>query len=74
MTTYILSTAVTPSGKKNSNSSFIDVISSVVSRPSNVFCSCGLLAKFSLWPEGTDPALRGREGRREAKRVTGGMT
>jgi hypothetical protein len=74
MTTYLLPTCPTLLGKKNRGRGLVNVISVVVPRPSSVSCSCGLLAKFRSWREGTDPALRGREGRREAKRVTGGTT
>lgn len=74
MTTYLLPTCPTLLGKKNRGRGLVDVISAVVSRLSGVSCSCGSLAKFRRWREGTDPALRGRGGRREAKRVTGGVT
>ena len=72
--TYLLPTCPTLLGKKNRGRGFVNVISAVVSRSSSVFYSCGLMAKFRPWREGTDPALRGREGRREAKRATGGET
>ncbi len=73
MTIYLLSAPPTPLGKKNSGRGIVNVISVVVPRPSNISCSWRLMAKFRPWREGTDPAMRGRERRREAKRVTGGM-
>ena len=73
MTTYHLPTCPTLLGKKNRGRGFVNVISAVVSRPSSVLCSWRSMAKFRSWREGTDPALRGREGRREARRATGGM-
>lgn len=74
MTVYLLPTPPTLLGKKNGVRGFVGVISVVVPRPSYVSCSCGLLAKFRLWREGTDPALRGLEWRRNAWRVTGDAT
>lgn len=74
MTTYLLPTCPTLLGKKNRGRGLVDVISVVVPRPSNISCSWWMMAKFRSWREGTDPAKRGREGRREAKRVTGGTT
>lgn len=74
MTTYIASTSGISSGEKNSNRGFIDVISSVVSRPSIILYSCRSMAKFSLWPEGTDPALRGRKGRWGTWQIMRGIT
>ncbi|KJF16634.1 hypothetical protein AXFE_24960 [Acidithrix ferrooxidans] len=72
--TYLLPTCPTLLEKRNRGRGFVNVISVVVPRPSSVFYSCRSLAKFRPWREGTDPALRGHEGRREAKRVTGGPT
>ena len=73
MTTYHLPTCPILLEERNRGRGFVNVISAVVSRLSGVSCSCGSLAKFRSWWEGTDPALRGREGRREARRATGGM-
>jgi hypothetical protein len=74
MTIYLLLPCPTLLGKKNRGRGFVNVISVVVPRPSNVSCSWRLIAKFRSWREGTDPAMRGREGRQEAKRVTGGRS
>ncbi len=74
MTIYSLRTLSTLLGETNSGREIVNVISVVVPRPSNISCSWRLMAKFRSWREGTDPAKRGREGRREAKRVTGGRS
>lgn len=74
MTTYMLSTSAISSGKDNSNWGFIDVISIVVSRPSIICCLYRSLAKFCCWPEGTDPAWRGRKGRWGTWQIKQGIT
>ena len=73
MTIYFLPTSPTQLEKKNRGRGFVVVISTVVPRPLNALCSWRWLAKFRSWREGTDPAMRGREGRRKARRATGGM-
>ncbi len=73
MITYFPTTFSALLGKKNRGRGFGDVISAVVSRPPSVSHSRSSLAKFRSWREGTDPAMRGREGRRKARRATGGM-
>ncbi len=74
MTTYLLPTSTTLLEKKNGGRGFVVVISTVVPRPWNCMCAWRPLAKLRLWREGTDPALRGREGRRKVQLVTGGAT
>ena len=74
MTTYFPRTLPTLVWEKHGGRGLVDVISVVMSGPSNISCSWWLMAKFRSWREGTDPAKRGREGQRKAKRATGGMT
>ena len=74
MTTYLLPTSPTLLEKENRGRGFVVVISTVVPRPLNVLCSWRPLAKFRLWREGTDPALRGPKGRWKVKRLIGGAT
>ena len=72
MTNCLLLTSPSAPEKNNRGREGDSVISVVVPRPSSVFYSCGSLAKFRSWREGTDPAMRGSKGRRGAWRVKRG--
>ena len=69
--TFTLYTPPT-SGTRWGNLNKADVISAVASGGSRHLLLPRSLAIFRSQREGTDPALRGREGRRELQPVTGG--
>lgn len=71
MTDHLHLLSPRPSETQATNPGSFAVISLVVSRPSTGRRSRRSSAVFRLWREGTDPASRGAQGRRQAPQAMG---